>query len=135
MDLSIYFELPLKYYAAIIVILLVFYLFLRWGLRFFFDSAGIIKGVSISLIVILGIVLLQYSMVVTIFYGQEWKDKKFDKHLWDSSRVERYTMAKDLVDSRRLISKDTHYLKLLLGEPEEGKQGEYWIYDMGGSGS
>src|SRR5688572_5559948 len=126
------FEIGLQYHFLIIALLAGIFISLKWVLSFFIKNTCTRKIIAGGVTCLLIPVFYLYATLFLIF-TQDWKDREFEKSLWISDKKNRYTMAKDLIASKKLLGKDTLYLKSILGEPTQINVNQIWEYEMGTS--
>jgi len=124
--------------ATYIVILLI-------GVPTFFTLRMIFKGflqdkrkrqIATWITTLVAVPAMLVGMVVFYWFIYfKTPDIDFDKEEWLTNKHERFQMAEDLIESKRLINKDTGEVRQLLGNPDWGSDSlSFWVYDMGAGG-
>jgi hypothetical protein len=67
--------------------------------------------------------------------------KSFDQEKWLTDKEKRYEMARDIIKSNVIITRDTNQVKQILGQPTSGNNSNWhpdslniWTYEMGEGG-
>jgi hypothetical protein len=60
--------------------------------------------------------------------------RDFDTAQWLKDKEGRYQMARDIIESKMLLGKDTSQVKQILGDAARGNSDSIFVYDMGFGG-
>lgn len=124
MDISIFFYIV---FLALVVFSITFTLIRNKKRRFLLSLiVTIILTPIIYFLVIIGFVYLIHIE----------RNREFDQNIWKESeaesKVEKYEMIDNLVESELIINKDSVEVKRILGEPEyKNYKSNYWQYYAG----
>ena len=117
----------------ILIMIIPFYFIFRWILIKLLPKkkrTANILAVFTSLI-LTPLIYLGFSFTFYLFGSPFEAQRDFDKQAWNSKTEERFRMQDDLVRDDILKSKSQNQILKLLGNPDQKKTPNIWIYDMG----
>ncbi len=121
--------------VSIVVLACIMFFTTKWILKRFYPAKKVPVFLCVLSAFLLGPLLYLALIELLIFRISYTPENRFSKARWHVDPFSRFTMAKDITESKMLIGRDSNEGKKILGDPQfrRGPQ-TIWVYDMGHGG-
>lgn len=135
------FGFGIEVYVILTLIAIPTFFFWKWLLKKFIRTDRIRQITTWAATVIVTPIVYAGLIMLLIFVITYTPSKDFEKSQWLKDKEGRFEMAKDIINSKLLMDKDTIQVKQILGEPTWGSDTNWrlnkinsWTYNMGMGG-